>query len=819
MRDQDRVCDLFSLRTFPRVEKMLASAGSSRDARAVRRFLQIIFILLLLTAGIGGRYLYNRGLTKSWRELVMEEVRKHGVEVSFSRLTVRPFRGLVAKDVKFYDSPARNRVIAHMNEMVIEANYANAVKHKPFLDALTLVDTTVRIPLDPQAPFGPAIRVDKLNARVLFPPDQVQVTRLDAMVFGIRLHANGSLLVPPGLSFSQEQSGSIPRLMETLVRELAALQYDGALPTLTVHFSGDLGRPEEIVVTAQLNGEKIRRGRYTLASLALSASWQNNVLLLSRLDAADAKGRLQASGSFALKSQTADLRLRSDLDLPSLLRSANVGGLEEFTFRSAPRFDLTARAEFNEAGVPAKLQILGHMGVGNFSYGGVPFDFMSADISWDGRRWALRDFALRQENGGMLTGDAQQDYDAAGNADFRLALASSIAPATLAPLLKPEARAKLAQMKFYEAPRLSLSARGSAPGLDTISVSGELHVGHTAYRGVEARNADATFRYNKRVLSIDSFELHRTEGMAKGSLSCDFKTQLWRIHDVTTTVHPAEVALWIDPDLVQDIRPYRFGKRPPLLHIDGTLDPRKGGTNTRLTVLADAPGGMDYTFAKKDLHFGELKGKLFFTDERLKLTDVRGELFGGAFNAEGDVSVVKTRPGHTATVRLTGVDFAKLSKLYFNFDDSKGKMDVACAFTGKGEDARALRGEGEVSVTEGNVFAIPFLGPFSEILNKLVPGMGYSRARKATASFAMGDGIVTAKNLVIAGNGFSMYGGGRIWMIEDKIDFDIRINAQGLPGVILLPFSKLLEYRANSRFSKPDWRMKAIPRLGAEKAP
>ncbi len=796
---------------------MLAMARGSRDAPPVRRFLQILFLLLLLTAGIGGRYLYNRGVTKSWREVVMQEVRKHGVEVSFTRLTVRPFRGLVAKDVKFYDSPARTRVVAHMNEMVIEANYANAVKRKPFLDALTLVDTSLRIPVDPQNPYGPEIRVDKLNARILFPPDQVQVTRLDAMMFGIRVRANGSLLVPPGISFSQEKGGANTDVLSTLVRELASLQYEGQPPLLTVRFGGNLGRPEEIVVEAELDAGRIRRGRYLLTSLAASATWQNNVLLLSRFDAADARGRLQASGSFALKSRTAELRMRSGLDLPALLRSANVGVLDDFTFESVPQLDLTVHSELGGGGTAPKVHALGHVQVGKFSYGGVPFASMGADISWDGRRWALRDFALRQENGGELTGNAQQDYDAAGKGDFRLALASSISPGALAPLLKPEARAKLAQMKFHDAPRISLSARGSAPGLDTLSASGELRLGHTVYRGVEARDAEASFRYNRRVLSLDAFEVHRAEGGGKGRLVCDFNTNLWHIHDVTTSIFPAEVAMWIDTDLVQDIKPYRFGKRPPLLHIDGTLDPRKGGTNTRLTVNATAPGGMEYTFAKKDLHFGEMKGKLFFTDERLKLIDVRGELFGGTIVGEGDVSIVKGKPGHTATVRLIGADFSKLAKLYFGIDDSKGKLDGTCTFSGKGDEARAIRGDGEVSVTEGNVFAIPFLGPFSEILNKIVPGMGYSRARKATAEFSMGDGIVTAKELVIKGNGFSMYGDGRIWMIEDKMDFDIRINAQGLPGVLLFPVSKLLEYRANSRFSSPDWRPKALPRFGGDR--
>ncbi|MEO8792097.1 MAG: AsmA-like C-terminal region-containing protein [Chthoniobacteraceae bacterium] len=777
----------------------------------MRRFLQITFLLLLLAAGIGGRYLYNRGLTKSWREWVVEEVRKHGVEVSFARLTVRPFRGLVAKDVKIYESPARKRVIAHMNEMVIEANYANAAKHRPFLDALTLVDTSLQIPLDPQNPFGPSVRVDRLNARILFPPEQIQVTRFDAVVFGIRVRASGSLLVPPDVSFARDKTGANTGLAETIAREFGALKFDGPAPELTVHFSGDLGHRGDLSVEAQFTGEKIRRGRYTLASLALSAIWQNDVLLLQRLDAADAKGRLQASGSFEPKARTAEVRLRSSLDLPALLRALNVTALDDFAFPSPPKLDLTARAEFDaEHKAPPKLQALGHAGVGSFSYGGVRFESLSADVSWEGRRWAVRDFALLQENGGELTGNAQQDYDASGRGDFRLGLTSNLSPQAVAPLLKPETRAKIAQLKFHEAPRITLSARGTAPGLDTLSVSGGLKLGRTTYRGVEARSAETTFRYSGRVLSLDSFEVHRAEGSGKGHLAIDFRTGLYYLKDVKASVFPAEVALWIDQDLVHDVKPYRFGKRPPNLQLDGTIDPAKGGTHTRLTVIADAPGGMDYTFCKKDLHFGEIKGHLFFTDERLKLTDVRGELFGGTLTADGDVSIVKARPGEAATVKLAGVDFAKLSKLYFGFDDSKGKLDGTCTFTGKGDEALSIRGEGEVSVTEGNVFAIPFLGPLSDILNKIVPGMGYSRAHKATATFTMGDGILSNKDLVIAGNGFSMYGGGRIWMVEDKIDYDIRINARGLPGVLLFPVSKLLEYRANSRFTKPDWRPKAL---------
>ena len=124
-----------------------------------------------------------------------------------------------------------------------------------------------------------------------------------------------------------------------------------------------------------------------------------------------------------------------------------------------------------------------------------------------------------------------------------------------------------------------------------------------------------------------------------------------------------------------------------------------------------------------------------------------------------------------------------------------------------------MRGEGELTVTDGNVFAIPFLGPFSEILTKVFPGVGYNRAHKASASFGIADGIITTKNFLISGKEFSMLGGGRIWFLDDRMDFDIRINAQGLPGAIFLPVSKLLEYRTVSKFSKPEWRPKIIPRI------
>jgi hypothetical protein len=134
-------------------------------------------------------------------------------------------------------------------------------------------------------------------------------------------------------------------------------------------------------------------------------------------------------------------------------------------------------------------------------------------------------------------------------------------------------------------------------------------------------------------------------------------------------------------------------------------------------------------------------------------------------------------------------------------------------FTGNGDDARAMEGRGEITVSDGNVFAIPFLGPLSGILNGIVPGLGQDIAHQASASFTISSGVVATDNLTVQGKGFTMRGNGKLYFVDDKMDFDMRINAQGLTGVLLFPVSKLFEYTADQKLSKPQWRLKIIPRF------
>lgn len=885
----------------------------------------------------------------------MEELRKRGVEVTFGTLAVEPFRGLVARDVRVFDSPQRLRTVARVNEMVVEANYANAVRGKPFVDSLTLVDAALDLPLDPTSPAGPVLTIEKLNTRVVLPVDRLVVSRLDAEVFGIRVSASGQLVHPEALKSEPEkpeQDDGTLAMISRVLDELRALKFLDH-PRIDIRFGGDAAVPDSVVAEATLATGRLERGKYRLEGLDVALSWRNEALLLHRFEAKDSVGRLHLAGSYRPESRELDAMCRSGMDLAALLNMAGVWDPGELRFESAPQIDAVMKAKFEKSGVPrAKrdgdgvMDFSGRFRLGRFAFGKVAFDKLAADFAWDGKRWAVRDFSLTHQDGGDVSGDVMQDYDALGNGDFRVKVKSSLNPESLAPFLRgnkpwqrdaevwmaklkfpdapeiiinargtapgletmsasgdvkfrlgrfaygelgferltaefdwdgkqwgvrelvlnrgaagelrgsatqkydvegrgdfqlaltsslnPESlaplfhgdepwqrdgAARLALFKFPDAPKITVNARGSAPGLETMSASGDVTLGRCSYRGVNARQVKADLRFSGNILNVDNINIHREEGPAVGALTFDFTKDLVYVQNVRLGVFPQEVALWIDPNLVEDIRPYRFPKFPPYLTIDGIVDRVHGGKRTKLNVKLDADRGMDYTFCGKELNFAKVDMKMLFEDDRLKLSDVRAELFDGVMKGEADISIVKAKPGHTADLRFIDINFEKLTKLYFDYNDSKGKMNGWYNFNGKGDNGRLMSGEGKLSITDGNVFAIPFLGPFSDVLNAIAPGLklGYNLARHASLTFGVADGILTTKNLEIEGKGFSMFGQGRIWFLDDRMDFDMRLNAQGLPGMVLLPVSKLLEYRSESKFSEPNWSPKVIPTLSLPK--
>ena len=772
----------------------------------MRRVLLTLFVLLLATALGGLWYASKKGFTSKWRGYVREEFHKRGVEVTLRRLTLDPLRGLVAKEVRVFDAREKKRVLAEIDEMVLQINYANLIRGKTFLDALDLHDANLSLPIDPQKPHGHKIEIAHLNGRLFLPPQQIYLAYADAEVFGLHVSASGRLIHPQAFRLSSSSRNAVTSEWITrLFEEISAIKYESSPPVVSLTFSGDLAQPDQIFVDLALWAERIRRKKYLLKNLYVGASWRGGILDLKQVVATDAAGELRLNGLWERESQHAQLQLRSGIDAAAFARTCgNFPWLDDLIFYAPPAIDLRLDATLGEK---PDFLVSGQFAAKKFAYRSIVFEHAETGFSWDGKRWSLRDAHLVRANGEEIRGDAMQ---VAG--DFRARLDSTMNPSVFRPVLGDKVAETVRQLQMPHAPHITAEAYGVSPDLDALRVDGEVTVGSASFRGVPVENAKATLHFEGDVLSIAPFSLKRSEGDASGNLYFDFRREEIRFDKVKARVNPPEVAMWIDSKLVNDILPYRFLRQPPNLLIDGLVS-TKNGRNTRLAIQVDAPAGMDYTFLKKNLSSPQLSGKLLFTNDHLRISDFSASLFGGTLSGGADISLNRSRPGYSGSITLGNVDFTSVTKLYFDYDNSHGRLNGRYDFTGSGDDGQNMEGHGELSVTEGNVFAIPFLGPFSGILDGIVPGLGRDVAHRASTSFTIDHGVIATDNLAVQGKGFNMLGSGKLYFVDDKMDFNMRINAQGVSGVLLFPVSKLFEYTADQKLSKPQWRMKIIPRL------
>ena len=125
------------------------------------------------------------------------------------------------------------------------------------------------------------------------------------------------------------------------------------------------------------------------------------------------------------------------------------------------------------------------------------------------------------------------------------------------------------------------------------------------------------------------------------------------------------------------------------------------------------------------------------------------------------------------------------------------------------EDPRSWFGQGHLGLTNGMIWDIPIFGIFSPILNSVVPGLGNSRAKKASATFILTNSVLFSRDLQIHATAMRM-------QYDLAVVFDQRIAGRveaellrDMPGLglvisrVLWPVTKLFEYRLSGSIDQP----------------
>src|SRR5882762_8314103 len=767
-----------------------------------RSILRLAVVLVIAAAISGGWYLARKGFGSRTRARIVEELHQRGVEASIGHLTLNPFRGLVARNVRIFSYQDRSHTLAFVSEIVLDINYAAFFHHQPFLNALDIRNAEVTLPL--KGPEGkteqPQLR--KFHAHIYFPPEQIFVSQAEGIFCGIRVSATGQLIkredYQPSPSLSNEEREKRMRAARRIITELQRFSFPKGPPSLQIKCSVALAQLGDARAEARLQGTLLVRKNYEMRDFIATAEWGDQTLSVSQWEWNDRFGGLAGTANWSRRTNAGTFQVRSSLDLKSLLESIDAGSaLADATFNSPPVIDVSGSANFS--GERPQLKVIGHLALENAAFKNLPLSECRAEFSWDGERTWLRDIRIRHP-----TGDLHAEvFDAPD--EFRLNIDGPLAPGEMRPFVSPEIQEFLNEWECSRPPVIQLSIRGKDRHPESWQGDGNISLARTRFRGQWMNSATAKVHFADGAVAYQDFRVTRDEGVGTGDFVYDFAKHEVRVSNIKATVRPVEVAYWIDEDLPKNVAPYKF-HQPPTITANGVYQ-FHGQTGTKLEINVDGPSGMDYVFLGKSLPFHKIAGRLLFTDDHLQIVDLKGGLFAGNVHGSADISLAHGDPRYQAKLAVDGVDFPRLTDLYYNYKTAHGQLSGTYDFTGFGDDSRAMQASGKMNVANGDVFAIPVFGPLSGILNLVVPGAGYSIARNATADFTVQKGVIHTDNFEVAGRLFSMLGSGDIYFMDDKLDFDVRIDPKG-PGILLAPVYKLFEYKGEGSLKNPAWHPK-----------
>src|SRR5438034_8572364 len=405
----------------------IRSLTQDRQSTLVHRIAVNVMRLAMLVAiaGIfgGGWYLAKRGFGREWRYRVVEELHRRGVEASVGRLTLDPFRGLVAQNVRIFDYKNRENTLAVISEISLDINYAALIHHEPFLNALDVRNAQITLPLRATNGKTDKAQLNDFRAHVYFPPEQIYVSQAEGIFCGIRISATGQLIkrknYKPSPPIPEDEWRKRLSIAQRVVNELQKFSFPTAPPSLQVKFAGDIADIENARVEATLRGDRLQRGNYEIRNFSALAEWNHQHLDVTHCEWGDGMGGFAGRAEWDRKSNSANFQVRSSLDLKAFLDALGLGGpLADVTLHSPPLVEISGFVNFGANRL--RPDIIGHAAFGQVTYKTVPFSDFAAAFSWDGQRTLIRDLRIHHQ-----TGQLRADPFDASN-DFRLNVDSTI---------------------------------------------------------------------------------------------------------------------------------------------------------------------------------------------------------------------------------------------------------------------------------------------------------------------------------------------------------------------------------------------------------
>lgn len=806
------------------------------------RWIRRLFVITCLVATCllvwAGVYARKQGFTKSWRDAIEREFAERGWHVEIGKITLGAFRGLVAEDVTFFETEKRRIALGTLDDVYLDVDLSRILSKEVSVNTLDVEKARLSLPLDPTNPAGARLQVVNLSGRVIVTESMIEVVSASAEVEGFQILLKGSLLRSENnesdtdVEVEDEEALWTERRNRFLgvIETLREIEFLGAPPVVSMEFRGDLQQLSTTDATVRIEAGRFRKKGHTYEIAELEGVFrydgQSREADVERLILKDARGDASFAGMWKVQENRVDFSGESTLDLTSLAGYFWADPrLQEVVFFDPPSVKLDGHWIPGAGGAGFPGNLIGEFQSDRFVTRGRVFSGIDLGFSLEEEKFYIRNLRLDHKSGVAFLNLKHEP--GLGTESIQYQTEIKLDPHVFRPFFDDQGRKFLDSWRFSEESTVYLAAagRGKDWDLKTWENRGVIDLRNFKLNGVEFLEMESQFESQEGTQWFRDISLVREEGKILAEVARhDIGDKLWDVKGVVSTVDIQQGARAFSPQLATRLAPYRFDK-PPTIFLEGVLDARRQqevGEDPRRTDLLmsfESSGKARYDFLGKTLELTNCRGKIKVEKSRVHLTGFRANTFGGSLSLDYDARNVRSssRP-FVARLEVENIPLEAITKTYRNSETIRGQIGGTLALSGNASDPATFQGNSVARISNGNLFAIPVLGPLSKAISKANSGsadLGPNIVREATATIRIENGVLKSQDLVALADSFEVRSAGSVSLVSQEVDLEAVVNTRGgLSRAILTPVSELLTFSCTGTIEEPVWKSKHISNLG-----
>lgn len=653
-------------------------------------------------------------------------------------------------------------------------------------------------------------------------------------------------------------------------------------PKLSLELHGSLDYFTEMDARLFFDAEGLSYEGYTCEELRAEVEYESGFVDLTRFHLKDRLGELNASATWMMGAEDLRFHLTSSADLPGLAETfLDSDNLREIVFYEPPH--LALEGVWHVDGPLAKhkrpVHVTGRLETGRFSSRGAVFDSLMTKIGVAPEGVYIRDLLLRHQTGTLT---AQTLVHESMGTRYQLVMKMDPNAFVPFAKMKAT-REIIQRFEFTEASSIHFELNGIGPEPDPQKCvnTGRGDLRRFKYRGLDLDELQADVEFQGPIQHYRNLKLRRPEGIGEAAHVHvnDALDEKWvRLEGVKASADPVGLVGVFAPKTADIISRYRLPNTTNT-EVEGIIYYRAPEKNDLRVKFRHPTGTGRYQLFGEDYLISAPVGDLTFKGPKLDF-DVTGGLYGAPMSARGSVDLkpesdtftVKVKADRfpyevfsrklpfekvTADVRQAGrgvefninasllnggvsligetearqpeafkgeisvknVSLPRVTQIYSKSNDTEGDITGHFKFNGIVNDWQALKGNGALTILNGDLYSIPIVGLLAPMLGTILPKQiaGYNIAKEADCTFDVADGFILTKDFEALTSTFKILLDGKIDFIRDALDLTAQVRVRGLPGIVFLPFSELLQYKGEGSISKARWTSKILKGVTPDK--